>query len=196
MKKICLLLFIGLFSSTYAQEDELIFFKDYNLMFSHFAMTGSSMTTQSHIDNALGFELKLGIVEFKKVGLAVIYNNRKHKINNTQMIGDFDRTRYTNFGFSFRYNHHINEKMRLKPEIAFLKVSADDIGYSKEAEYSGPGYALGVDYVYKLTRRTGVIVGVHYQHTTFKIDAASQYRKYFRNANQIQLKIGFNFGSN
>lgn len=194
MKKIIILLFIFLFSKTHAQDKDWIFFKDYNLFLTQSILTGNSMTSESHKNYALGFELKIGIVEYKKIGLAAFYNYSKHNIDNIQMIGDFDNTTYTNLGFVFRYNYDINDKNKLKPEIGLSGVNASDNGDNRTADYSGLGYLFGTDYIYKLSRRTGIVVGLHYQHTTFNIDTTRDYKKYFRNSNQILFKVGFNFG--
>lgn len=194
MKKLIILLVLTISSISHAQEKDWIFLKDYNIYLVQSILTGHSMTTDSHKDYALGFELKMGIVAYKNIGFAAFYNQSKHSIDNIQMIGDFEHTAYKNLGFVFRYKYDLNDKNRLKPEMGISAISASDEGYYSRADYKGVGYVLGTDYVYKISNHVGIVVGLNYQHTKFNFDTAKDYRKYFRNSNQINLKVGLNFG--
>lgn len=197
MKK--MIVFCSLFCfSTYAQETEKqwVIFRDYNLYYTSVIDVGNNMTQGSHRNYGGGLGFKLGIVEYKKVGFGLFYNYTKHTINDIAMIGDFQYTKYSNYGLVFTYRQDLNEKSVLKPEIGYYATDAKDKNSSegRVANYGGNGFLVGADYLFYVTKNFALVGGIRYNYLRFSIDANSAYKNYFANAHGIQLKVGLHLG--
>lgn len=190
-------LFASIFFSiaTQAQETEtdIVWMKDYNALLSGFVATGNNMTKEAHNDLGLGIEFKLGIIQYKKFGVAAFVNFSTHDIDNNQMIGDFDKTNFFNYGGAIRYRIDLDAYNMIKPEAGLFYSDVVDTGNSKKAKYDGLGYKLGMDYLLKFSKHASFVVGAHYHITHFNMAANPRYEDYFRKSNRIQVTVGFNF---
>lgn len=196
MKKLLIVLSLFCFS-VYAQEaeteNEWIAFSGFDMYYTSFLNTGNTMTQDSHRNYANGFGFKLGIVEYKNMGLALFYNHARNKVNDITMIADFDHTRYNDFGLVLNYQIPLTEKTRLKPEIGYYGSEVKNVGERRKAYYKGNGLLIGTEYLFLLNQKIAMVVGVHYNYLKFGIEANHAYKNYFANAHRIQFKIGFHF---
>ena len=178
-----------------AQENqkEIVWMKDYNILFNGYLTSGKNMTHESHQDFGLGIEYKMGIFQYHNIGISAVFNYSSHQVDQIQMIGLFEKTNYFQAGGALKYNWVINDQHRLKPEFAILGLEAIDKGYSKKATYNGVTYRIGTDYIHQLSDKLGFVIGLHYNITQLDIKANPAYEDYFRQANRFQLNLGLNF---
>lgn len=189
--------------SVQAQENEKewIVFTGFDIYYTSFLNTGSTMTEDAHRKYANGFGFKLGAVEYKNMGLALFYNHTRNKINDITMIADFKHTRYNDFGLVLNYKIPLTEKSTLKPEIGYYSAKAKNVGEARSAinkdrsaSYKGNGFLIGTEYLIFTSNNIALVAGIHYNYIRFNIDANPAYKNYFANAHRIQFKLGFHFG--
>lgn len=197
MKKL-LVVFSLLCFSLYAQETEKekewMILSSFDMYYTSFLNTGNTMTEDAHRKYANGFGFKLGVVEYKNMGLALLYNHTRNKINDIAMTANFEETRYNENGLIFNYQIPLTEKTRLKPEVGYYGSEVKNVGKNRRASYKGYGLLIGTEYLFYLNHKIAMVAGVHYNYLRFNMDANDVYKNYFANAHRIQFKLGFHFG--
>lgn len=193
------MVFLSLFCfSVYAQEKEeekdWEIFPGLDVYYTSFINTGNTMTQDAHRKYASGFGFQLGVMEYKKMNVALFYEYARNIINDMTMIANFDHTRYNEYGLVFNYQISLTEKTRIQPGIGYYSTKARNLGDQRRAIYRGNGFLIGTEYLIFLSDRIALIIGVHYNYVRFNMDANPVYKDYFANAHRIQFKLGFHLG--
>lgn len=186
---VLMLLYLPVHSQEY-QKDRPVFLKDYNLYFSSYVTMGDNMFHEAHRNPGFGYELKIGVAEYKNIGLSVFYKDSSHSITDTQLIGDFSKTCVSGLGVGLRYHWSIGKRFSLKPEIGYYRMNLKDYSYSKKAYYDGSSYYLGADFIYYLSKHFGVGMALQYHHANLKTTANPSYKDYFSDVRSLQFNIG------
>ncbi|MGG5576163.1 hypothetical protein ACPDHL_02325 [Myroides sp. C15-4] len=175
-------------------SDKVIWLRNTSFYFTNSFYFGDNMMADSHRTHNMGGDVKLGIVRYNKIGLALFAGFTKLKVNDVQMIGLVTKSQQTKVGGTIFYQLDLTPKSTFKPEIGIYDISFTSNGYYVEIEsMSGTGLLFGTDYQYNIAKRFRAVVGLHYHWNKYKVQTAKAYKHYFERANYIQLSVGFNF---
>lgn len=192
-----LVMCMGLSSiQTQAQDskDKVIWLRNTSFYFTNSFYFGDNMMADAHRVHNMGADVKLGIVRYKNVGVALFAGFTKLKVVDTQMIGLVTSSQQIKGGATLFYQLDITPNSTFKPEFGIY-----DLSFTSKGEYidiksmSGTGMLVGTEYQYNVSKNFRGVVGLHYHWNKYNVHTPKEYKNYFERANYIQLSVGFNF---
>jgi hypothetical protein len=152
---------------------------------------GDNYLAKGHENPALGFEISLNFIEFKKFKLGVSFEKTTLEVNDYAIGGFIDKTNITVYNVNLSYLIPINNKIAVQPTIfygqLFIKQKNGGKNYGVQ---NGNDLGLGACFNYNLNKSIQVFSKAALSQYFLTANTAQEFENYFNSSNCLSLSLG------
>lgn len=142
----------------------------------------------------VGFTSALSLIDFKKFSMGIGFEFIPYYVENSSLVGNFDRSNLNIFQLQLRYRFDVSKEFKVLPRISYGK---GDFSLRKEGTERGnqdiEQYKISTFLEYYFSKNTGFAFGIHYALNLYDINTNPAIFDFFRRSNEIQLSLEIKF---
>jgi hypothetical protein len=197
MKKIFILIILFFCIMTFGQKETktkiIDFYPAFRYGFQLPIHTGDNYFAKD-LSSGFGFHSTLSLVKIYNFRLSLGYEFQKLKVENPNIIGNFDFINSNTYQYILEYEIPINSKFELNPTISYGQCQfnyKENTGGSILAKQNLEEIRFGSYINYSLNKTFAGYAGFHFSYFyNSDLNAASENKDYFGKGNKFIISIG------